>query len=243
MKFAEKIRERACSPGRGARPLMIAFLGDSVTQGCFEIYATKEGSVETKFRSWQAYHHKLERMLGELFPAVAVNVINAGISGDNALSGRDRVLRDVIDFHPDLAVVCYGLNDVNLGLEGLSVYEEALEGIFGKLKEAGTETIFMTPNMIGTKIAEEMEIVSIRSVAEQITAHQVKGEMDVYMEKAREVCAANGVPVCDCYRKWKRLEESGADVTRLLANRVNHPTENLHWLFAASLFEMMLFDF
>ena len=64
--------------------------------------------------------------------------------------------------------------------------------------------------------------------------------MDVYMEKAREVCARNEIPVCDCYAKWKQLEAWGADVTRLLANGINHPTENLHWLFAVSLLEMIL---
>lgn len=37
-----------------------------------------------------------------------------------------------------------------------------------------------------------------------------------------------------------RFQTDGADVTRLLANRVNHPTENMHWLFAASLFEMIM---
>ena len=60
------------------------------------------------------------------------------------------------------------------------------------------------------------------------------------MEKAMEVCRNNDVPVCDCYRKWKKLKENGVDITRLLSNRVNHPTEAMHWMFAASLFEMIM---
>ncbi len=242
MRIAERIRENVGRPGQN-RPVTIGFLGDSVTQGCFELYSTGEDSIETEFRSFQAYHSKLKRMLEEVFPSVPINIVNAGISGDNAPNGRTRLQRDILSYQPDLVVVCFGLNDAGRGMEGLSDYAQALEGIFRELQAAGTEVIFMTPNMMGTRAVAEEKDPFIHSLLEGMTKLQTDGIMDAYMDRAREVCEANGVPVCDCYRKWKRLEESGADVTRLLANRVNHPTENMHWLFAASLFEMMLFDF
>ena len=43
-----------------------------------------------------------------------------------------------------------------------------------------------------------------------------------------------------CYEKWKKINAMGADVTHLLANKVNHPNEKMHWIFAWSLFEMIL---
>lgn len=241
MRIAERIRENIRRPGQ-CRPVTIGFLGDSVTQGCFELYSTGEESIETEYRSYEAYHSKLKRMLEEVFPSVPFNIINAGVGGDSAPGGRRRLQRDILSFGPDLVVVCFGLNDAGRGMEGIADYAQALEGIFQDLQAAGTEVIFMTPNMMGTRAVAEEKDPFIHSVLEAITKLQVDGTMDTYMEKAREVCAANKVPVCDCYRKWKKLEESGADVTRLLANRVNHPTDNMHWLFAASLFERMLFD-
>lgn len=239
MKIAEKIAEHVKEPGRH-RPIVLGVLGDSVTQGCFELYKTGKESMETEFRSFQAYHNKLKRMLEEVFPSVPISVINAGISGDNARGGLERMERDLLPFSPDLAVVCFGLNDVGNGMEGLESYEAALEGIFRKLEEAGIETIFMTPNMMGTQVSAEVEDPFLRSVVEEITARQNDGTMDAYMERAREVCGRNRIPVCDCYKKWKAMERCGADVTRLLANRVNHPIEQMHWLFAVSLFEMIL---
>lgn len=239
MRITEKIRERAKNPGQH-RPVTIGFLGDSVTQGCFELYSTGAESLETEFRSSQAYHSKLKRMLEEVFPSVPVNIINGGISGDNAPNGRRRLRRDILSFKPDLVVVCFGLNDVCRGLEGLEDYVDALEGIFKELQASDTETIFMTPNMMGTRVSAEQKDFYIRSVLETITKFQIDGTMDAYMTAAREVCARNQVPLCDCYAKWKRLQENGADVTRLLANRVNHPAENMHWLFAVSLFEMIM---
>ena len=239
MQIRERIKECISEPGQH-RPIVIGFLGDSVTQGCFEIYRTGEDSIETEFRSGQAYHGKLKRMLEEVFPSVPFNIINAGLSGDNAQNGKLRLKRDILAFAPDLVVVCFGLNDVNFGLEKLGDYEAALEGIFQELKEAGIDVIFLTPNMMSIRVVADENDPLIRSILAEITAHQVNGDMDAYMDRAREVCARNQVPVCDCYAKWRRLEECGADVTRLLANHVNHPKEQMHWLFAGALFDMIL---
>lgn len=241
MRITERIRENAREVGQH-RPVTIGFLGDSVTQGCFELYSTGETSFETEFRSYEGYHAKLKRMLEEVFPQVPISIINGGISGDNAPNGRKRLHRDIISYQPDLAVVCFGLNDAGRGPEGIEDYAQALDGIFKELKEAGIEAIFMTPNMMGTRAVAEVKDPFLYSVLEGMTKLQRDGVMDAYMDKAREVCARNQVPVCDCYRKWKSLEKNGADITRLLANRVNHPLESMHWLFAFSLFEMIVME-
>ena len=40
----------------------------------------------------------------------------------------------------------------------------------------------------------------------------------------------------------KKLEQNGVDTTILLANRINHPTREMNWLFAVSLLETMFED-
>lgn len=239
MRITKRIQENAKEIGQH-RPIIMAFLGDSITQGCFEVYPTGEKSLETEFRSYEAYHNKLKCMIEEVFPNVPINIINAGISGNNAVAGRERLERDIIQYKPDMVVVCFGLNDACRGIEMINAYESALEDIFKELKSQGIETIFMTPNMIGTRAVAEEKDLYIHSVLEDFSKVQTDGIMDAYMEKAREVCKRNGVPICDCYAKWKKLEENGADVTRLLKNRINHPKEKMHWLFASSLFEMIM---
>lgn len=64
------------------RPVTIAFLGDSVTQGCFEIYNKSENEIETVFDKNYAYHNYVAKILSVVFPNVPVNIINAGLSGD-----------------------------------------------------------------------------------------------------------------------------------------------------------------
>jgi hypothetical protein len=47
------------------------------------------------------------------------------------------------------------------------------------------------------------------------------------------------IPVCDCYALWKTLYKSGVDVTELLANKINHPTRDMNWMFAYELVKTM----
>lgn len=65
---------------------------------------------------------------------------------------------------------------------------------------------------------------------------QNEGKMDLFIESAVKIAEKIGVKVCDCYKQWKKLSET-QDVTYLLANRINHPTKEMHELFAQSLFE------
>ena len=46
------------------------------------------------------------------------------------------------------------------------------------------------------------------------------------------------VKVCDCYSIWKEISKT-QDVNMLLANRINHPCEDMHELFAQMLFDTL----
>lgn len=164
MNILKKIRAKQAD--LFAPPVAIAFLGDSVTQGCFEVYLTSEGAVQTVFEPESGYAADVRKLFALLYPGVPVQFINAGISGDNAPSGLQRLERDVLAYHPDLTVVCFGLNDACRGDETQEEYASALDGIFTKLKEAGSEIIFMTPNMMNTRLSEKLTVPEIRAVAE-----------------------------------------------------------------------------
>ncbi len=236
MKIIEKIMAKQVNPIQG-KPITLAFLGDSVTQGCFELYKTSAQSLETEFRVADGYHSKLRHLLELCYPNVPVNMIHAGISGDNVVSGLARVERDVIAYHPDLTVVSFGLNDCAHGVEKLDEYRNALKELLEKVKASGSEVIFMTQNLMAHEVSPEVSDQYLREVFTNMTPHHT--DFLKYMDTARDVCAELEVPVCDCCRKWEILKKNGVNIIRLLANRINHPVEEMHWLFAVSLFEMM----
>lgn len=223
----------------GGRPATIAFLGDSVTQGCFELFESGR-AIDTVFDNKSAYSTRVSEILHTFFPKSHINIVNCGISGDNAQNGLSRLDRDILPFRPDLVVVSYGLNDCGNGMAGLEKYTAALDAIFKRVTETGAECIFMTENMMNTHVSCHVTNPRFAEIAEGTAKRQTEGVLDAYFDAAKKVAAENGVRVCDCYAKWKAMHAAGVNVTELLSNYINHPIRDLHYLFAYSLVETML---
>lgn len=217
----------------------IAFLGDSVTQGCFEIYKKENAEIETVFDKRYSYEMYVFEALNMLFPAATVNIINAGISGDRSTRGLARLERDVIRHAPDLTVVCYGLNDCSREDESIGRYTAALEGIFEKLRASGSEIIFLTPNMMNTRISPHLTDPDFIRVASNTAEFQNDGTFDAHIDAAKELCRKMNIAICDCYGIWKMLWANGVDTTELLSNKINHPTRDMNKLFAYELIKTM----
>ncbi len=209
-------------------PINIVAFGDSVTHGALGV---NEQNYET------VYWNRLRKKILEIRDYVPVNVINAGIGSINAMQSVGRLDTQVLNHNPDLIIICFGLNDVNGTLED---YLNPLAEIFRRCKDSGAETIFMTPNMLNTYVADDVP-PQYRDYSFVTAEIQNSGKMDLYIEKARELADKMEIPVCDCYAKWKELAKT-EDTTMLLVNRINHPTKEMHELFAQSLFDMIFKD-
>lgn len=238
MKIVEKMAEKCKNLG-SVEGVTIAFLGDSVTQGCFDLYKEANGVINTYFDKRLGYEMRLFEILCSLYPSCTVNIINAGISGDRAKTGLKRLERDIIRHRPDLCVVCYGLNDCSDAEDSLEKYITPLRGIFERLQSDGIEVIFMTPNMMNTGISPHLNDPDYVTIAEKKGALQTSGIFDRHIEAARALCAELNVPLCDCYAIWKTLSAGGVNTTELLANKINHPTPEMHKVFAYELVKTM----
>ena len=225
--IAKALREGTFDYHLSHGPINVVFCGDSVTHGCLNHLANHFDTV---------YHARLRMMLNTAYPDLPVNIINNGVGGmcaDYAVKNFDR---DVASHHPDLVVVCYGLNDVNCTLDD---YLGNMEQFFDKVNELGVDCIFMTPNMMNTSLVETSLYANEGEAgyAKVTMDYQVNGRMDSYIGAAKELAESKGIAVCDCYGKWKEMSENGTDVTLLLANYINHPTREMHALFAEMLYE------
>ena len=238
MKILNKICEKE-NDRFGKSSATIAFLGDSVTQGCFECYITSSGGIETVFDPDNSFPSLTVKFLHLLYPASQINLINAGISGDSAPSGFARFERDIEPYHLDLVVIGYALNDSSRGLEGIADYTEAMNGICRKSAGLGAECIILTPNMMNTAVSCHLTSDTMRSLAQSFAETQVKGVLEKYAEAAVKVAENRGIPVCDMYSRWKKMSEYGVDVTELLANKLNHPLREMSRVTAMALIETM----
>lgn len=237
MEIIQKISEKNKDIYQ-AKPVTIAFLGDSVTQGCFECYFDDNG-VQTVFDSKSAYPMRVKEILNLLYPSTQINIINSGISGDNAPNGNERFDRDVAPYSPDLVVVSFGLNDACKGKSNVSLYTQALKNIFEKVKRLNAECIFVFQNMMNTKVSCHLKDEREQNLAKNFATIQNRGDVEYYYEKAKETAKECGVEFCDMYTAWKKMYENGVDTTELLSNKYNHPLREFHYYIAIKIIEKM----
>ena len=207
-------------------PITIVAFGDSVTHGALRA----NNNYET------VYWNVLKQKLNAVRDFIPVNVINAGIGGITAKASLARMERDVLSHHPDLVIVCFALNDVNGTLED---YKEAMTEIFRACLDRGADVIFLTPNMMNTYLADDVP-EEFREYAKLTEDYQNSGKMDVFVAAGIEIAQQMHVTVCDCYKEWKKLYAEGVDTTKLLINRLNHPSPEMHRLFADKLFDCIM---
>lgn len=237
MKILEKCNKKQ-NGLYGAPSVTIVFLGDSVTQGCFECYKKGE-SMDTIFDAASAYSARFKNMLNTLYPKVQINVIDSGISGDSASGGIKRFDRDVARFSPDLVVVGYALNDSTRGRGYADEYEKEIEELVSRVKNIGAECVLLTPNAMCTGTSPHLTEF-MKGYAVNFAKIQNDGTLDEFVERIRKVAKKEGVPVCDVYAEWKNMIAAGVDVTELLANKLNHPTREMHYFTAFMLLKTIL---
>jgi hypothetical protein len=235
--FVEKLKARSKEPARYAPPLM-ACLGDSVTHGCFETWEYRDGNLDGAYDFTAVYHEKLREGLSLLYPGAAPAVLNAGVSGDNAPGGLWRLERDVLSRNPDLVIVCFGLNDVQRGREGLNDYVRAMNEIFDRLRDI--PLILLTPNMMNTKIPPELTTPTLLKIAGTTASLQNDGTMDAYMDAVRETAVKQGAAICDEYGRQKSYRARGVDTDKLLCNHINHPVRAVHSHWGQDLLNLIM---
>ena len=239
MKFLEKINQKS-KDLMGTAPVTIAFLGDSVTQGCFECYYDEKDNLQTVFDAKSGYPSRVKEMLNLLYPSAQINVINSGISGDWAANGNARFERDVARYAPDLVVVSFGLNDSTHGLDYVGEYAQQLQEIFNKVKALGAECVFVFQNMMNTKVSCHLKETRAQDLAKLFAKVQNDGVLDAYYEAAKKMAQDCGVAFCDVYSTWKQMAKNGVDITELLSNKYNHPIRELHYYTAMKVLETIL---
>jgi acyl-CoA thioesterase-1 len=120
--------------GAAERPLKLVAFGDSLTAG-YGVTAD------------QAFPTKLEKALRD--KGYAVDVINAGVSGDTTSGGLDRLDWSIPE-GTDAAIVELGANDALRGVDP-AVTRKALDQILGRLKAKGIKVLLAgmraPPNM------------------------------------------------------------------------------------------------
>lgn len=109
----------------------IVCLGDSIT-------ANSDGDSYVNF--WQ-------QLCNETYGDYAVMIHGAGVNGEIAYDGLQRLERDVLVYKPDIVTICFGHNEVHQGV-AVSSYRENLERIISQVYGVGAAVWLLTPTQI-----------------------------------------------------------------------------------------------
>ncbi len=160
-----------------------------------------------------AWSHLLGRLLLGVHPRAEVAVLNAGVSGNTTVAALDRLERDVLSRNPDLVVIMFGMNDV------VSVPAETfaanLTAMVRRARERAIEVVLATPT-------------AVRDGDPNRPRARVAG----YAERVRQVGAALGVPVADCYQRLQELAMAGGYTWERVMSDAVHPNLHGHQLIA-----------
>ena len=83
---------------------------------------------------------------------IGTEVINAGVGGDSTINAVGRLERDVLSKKPDVALVCFGMNDQAQSQSkkapnvALDKYRENMVHIIEELQATGTDVILIAPH-------------------------------------------------------------------------------------------------
>jgi acyl-CoA thioesterase I len=191
----------------GSESVRIVCIGDSVTAGWLEHGVLDQDA---------AYPALLRKRLANLFPMAMINVINAGLGGENVTGAAERLERDVLGHRPHLVTLCLGLNDMRQGKEALPEFEAGLTALVERVQAAGGDVVLITPNTRADALQED-------------------GTATEYVRNIRLVARKTGVELADVQAVYQGAIRMGAAPADLLSNRVSHPTREGHTIFANAL--------
>ena len=154
-----------------AKGEVIAFFGDSITQG-----GARPGGY------CRLVAEAIEKQRAEL----GVKVVYAGISGHKVPDLQGRLDRDVLSKKPTVVFIYIGINDVWHSTRGRGTsqdrFDAGLRDLIKKITESGAKVVLCTPSTIGEKTDGSNKLDSM---------------LEEYATISRKVAADTGTTLCD----------------------------------------------
>ena len=172
--------------------------------------------VTPQVRKRDAYPRLLEDALTAVYPTAVLNVIAAGVGGENSTQGRARFQHDALDYHPRVVLVDYALNDRTLSLDEA---EGNLLWMINAARAVGACPVLLTP-----------------SWDEQADLTRTDDALRLQAEMIRRLGQRTHVPIADSLAQFQGYN---GDRAALMA-QTNHPNRHGHELVLAALLPLFV---
>ena len=185
----------------------VVFLGDSITAG-------------------QTYTHLFMNFVTMRQPGVDIAFVrNAGVNGDTAPGGLNRLEKDVLAFKPNVVMICYGMNNGRPtpppGKTVDDVFLDAMSKLVATLKAANVRVVLLTPGCIDTDNAARW------FPPDKALMMQYNGTLARLAGVVKSLAAREHLPVADMFTPMMEVTAKGkaADPKFTIIPDGVHPTE------------------
>ena len=187
------------------KPIFL-FYGDSITVGCNATGTEYGGNRPPYMEPWSVLITKeLERRYN-----APINYINTAVGGTTSDWGLDNIKERVIDYHPDLVLIAFGMNDGSLDP---NIHKERILKMISLLEEANPH----------------IEIILVSTTVPNPKSNWAIGQ-DRFVDKIKEIQKDN-VVIVDMTSIHKKLLEY-KEFKDMTGNNVNHPNDYLIRVYA-----------
>ena len=128
----------------------LILFGDSITAGATHGYPTP------------VFSNKVRQALGDL----PVELLNRGVLGDDTIGGLARIQSDVLNNDPDLVVIFFGTNDVQVPQMTAAKFQTNLESMLHQI--GPKKCILVTPGIVGPTRVEHRPLASLKEYAQVV---------------------------------------------------------------------------
>lgn len=179
---------RILSP-RLLRTKFLAF-GDSLTAGEVSY------PISTILQISKSYPFKLGQMLGARYPTQTIEMVNAGLSGETAIQGLNRIGLQVDAVRPEVVLILQGTNDLSGSMFDLNATNQALDGMIRASQTRGAEPIIATvpPVRVPGREIAAANIPSLNSAIRSLAVSSSIRLVDVFTALSTGSCAGSNLP-------------------------------------------------
>lgn len=189
------------------QPVRIVMWGDSITAGADA--STPERSFAQVFLA----------QLTQKFPHANIQAFNAGIGGSNTKGRLQDFDKEVGVHKPDLIVVEF-VNDIHLQRE---VIEHNYKLVVEKANRIGAELLIINPHLPAPPLLGVVD-------------WSLVGKAPFYAA-LRKFAATHDVAFADVTKRWERLSREGLTPELVLVDRLVHPNNKGHSIYAEEIFK------
>lgn len=176
-----------------------------------------------------------------------VEVINAGIGGNNTQHARTRFDKDVLRRNPNVVVIQFGINDSAVDVwktppaetprVSLVTYSENLRHFVRTLKAKHVEVVLMTPNPL--RWTEKLRKLYGRPPYDPKASDGFNVLLRKYAQTVREIAKAENTPLVDVYKIFEDYATKDRHTVEDLLLDGMHPNAAGHQLIADKLLAVM----